>query len=309
MDLRKEINRLQLVERELDKVKHENVVLRTKLTEADRKLEREFKESGLLRQLLGRVWFREESQGRDGLRRIESAARLRMTNALGLLELEASEECGRRELMRKFAAPPCDNSNESEMMEWAKWVSAIEDPESGIRGFSLQPGRASDAEPPALVDTPDQNRRRKSGARDSEMQQTSMITRAAGLAIRLYESFSPAPKKSRGDENDGGPKSEDSDREEDDSRDRDRDNSREGSGPSPRPLAREKWEIGQLVLAKEDKKGGFADAEIINIDSRMGVQVKWAESGGEKWLRKNMWAERLKESCRSEETTAAKQRV
>eukprot|EP00663_Eupelagonemidae_sp_cell21sb_P003592 gene3592-biopygen3497 len=309
LDLRKEMTRLQIGERDLDRVKHENGVLRTKLTATELKLERQFKESGLLRQLLERVWFAEDSQGRDGLRRMESADRLRMSNTLGLLELGGSEECGRRELTRKFSAPPCNIDNEWEMMEGAKWVSAIIDPEAGIRGFSVQPGRASDAEPPALVETPDHNRRRKSGARDSENQQSSMISRATGLAVRLYESFSPAPKKSRADENDGPPKSEDSDREMDDSRDRDRDDSREGSDPSPRPLAREKWKIGQLVLAKEERKGDFADAEIINIDNKLGVQVKWAESGGEKWLRKNMWEDRLKESCRIEGSSAAKQRV
>eukprot|EP00663_Eupelagonemidae_sp_cell21sb_P012321 gene12321-biopygen7565 len=309
IDLRKEITRLQHVEREFGRVKHENTVLQTNLTEATTKLKRECKESGILRQLLGRIWFREESQERDGLWRIESAARSKITNALAQLKLETSEECGRRELMQELSAPPCNIDNDWQMMQGAKWLSAIIDPESGIRGFSVEPGRASDTGPPALVETPEQNRRRKSGARDPEIQQSSMISKAAGLAVRLYESFSPAPKKSRGDENDGGPKSDDSDGDAGDSRDRDRDDSRTGSGPSPRPLAREKWTVGQLVLAKEDRKGGFADAEIINIDNKLGVQLKWAGSGGEKWLRKDMWADRLKDSCRIEETTAAKQRV
>eukprot|EP00663_Eupelagonemidae_sp_cell21sb_P010470 gene10470-biopygen131 len=115
-----------------------------------------------------------------------------------------------------------------------------------------------------------------------------------------------APKKSRADDDGGIGGSGDSDQ--DDSRDRDRDDSREGSGPSPRAIAREEWQIGQLVLAKEDRRGEFTEAEIVKTDRKLGVQVKWADSGVEKWLRSDMWAARLKESCRNEESPRVKLR-
>eukprot|EP00663_Eupelagonemidae_sp_cell21sb_P010106 gene10106-biopygen7413 len=213
LNLRKEITRLQLVEREFGKFKHEHSVMQTNLMQTEMKLQLECKESAVLRQLLGRIWFGEDSQQRDGLQRIESAARLQMSNALGLLNLGVSEECGRRELMREFWTPPCNIDDEWEMMEVAKWLSAITDPESGIRSYSLQPGRASDTEPPELVETPEQNRRRKSGARDPEIQQSSITSRVTGLAIKLVESFSPLPKKSKPSENEAAGPSEISDQE------------------------------------------------------------------------------------------------
>eukprot|EP00663_Eupelagonemidae_sp_cell21sb_P010810 gene10810-biopygen7467 len=307
-DLRNEIARLQLVERELGRMKHEHTVVQTKLTQTQSQLQRECKESAVLRQLLGQIWFGEESQGRGGLQRIESAARLRMSNTLGLLKLEALEQHDRRELMWKFSAPPCNMENEWEAMQVAKWMSAVIDPDSGIRGYSLQPGRASDAEPPALVETPDQNRRRKSDARDPDLQQSSMTSRVTGLAIRLYETLSPAPKKSKPGENEAAESAQHSDQSASNSRDRDRDDSRVGSGTPPRQIADEKWQIGQLVLAKEERKGEFGHAEVMQIDPRLGVRVKWAESGALKWLRKDLWADRLKESCRAETASAAELR-
>ena len=307
-NLRKEITRLQLVERELGKVKHENATLQTKLVANGMKLEQECKESGKLQQILGRIWLGEESQGRDALQSNETAERLALSNAVGVLRLQVVEDSGRRDLMREFSTPPCTIDNEWELMQRAQWVSAIVDPDSGIRGFSLQPGRASDAEPPALVETPEQNRRRKSDSRDPEMQSVSMTSRVAGLAMKLFETLSPAPKKSRAGEDEAG-KSEESDRDADISRDRDRDDHRADLESSTRPVVRLEWRVGQMVLAKEDRRGDFREAEILQIDNKLGVQLKWPESGGVKWLRKDWWAERLKESCRIEGASAGVQRV
>ena len=320
LGLRKEITRLQLVERELGKVKHEKAVLQTNLMETEMKLDREREESKTLRQLLGRSRLGEEAQGRIAVQSSERADRSGLSglsDAVGVLNFQASEELNRRKLMREFLTLPCTIDNDWVSMEWAKWESAILDPDSGIRGLSLQPGRASDAEPPALVETPDQNRRRKSGARDPEIQSSSMTSRVAGLAIRLYESISPAPKKSRAGEEDRAVQSEDSEGNADIGRDRDRDNRRinpedgtqstSASGQSAEK--RSEWRVGQLVLAKEDRKGDFREAEIVQTDKKLGVQVKWAESGGEKWLRKDMWAERLKESCRIEGASVGVERA
>ncbi len=187
-------------------------------------------------------------------------------------------------------------------------MSAIVDPDSGIRGLSLQPGRASDVEPPALVETPEQNRRRKSDSRDPEMQSVSMTSRVAGLAMKLFETLSPAPKKSRAGEDEAG-KSEESDRDAGISRDRDRDDHRADLESSTRPVVRLEWRVGQMVLAKEDRRGDFRETGILQIDNKLGVQLKWPESGGVKWLRKDWWAERLKESCRIEGASAGVERV
>eukprot|EP00663_Eupelagonemidae_sp_cell21sb_P012994 gene12994-biopygen7322 len=129
-----------------------------------------------------------------------------------------------------------------------------------------------------------------------------------GLATRLYESLSPAPKKTRASVDDG-EGSEDFELEAINSRDRDRDDSRIDSGPSPRPNAQEELQIGQLILAKEDRKGEFTEAKILKIDRRWGVQVEWAESGTLKWLRKDLWPQRLKESCRVTESPAVEERA
>jgi hypothetical protein len=158
LDLRKEINRLQLVERDFGKVKHEKTVLQTNLMETEMKLDREREESETLRQLLGRSWSGEEAQGRIAMQSSERADRSELSGlsgAVGVLNFQASEELNRRKLMREFLILPCTTDNDWVLMEWAKWESAILDPDSGIRGLSLQPGRASDAEPPLLVETPD----------------------------------------------------------------------------------------------------------------------------------------------------------
>jgi hypothetical protein len=144
-----------------------------------------------------------------------------------------------------------------------------------------------------------------------------MTSRVAGLAIRLYESISPAPKRSRAGEEERVLQSEDSEGDADTGRDRDRDNRRidsedgtQGTSASGQSAeGRSEWRVGQLVLAKEDRRGDFREAEIIQLDKKLGVQVKWAESGGGKWLRKDMWAERLKESCRIEGKSAGVERA
>eukprot|EP00663_Eupelagonemidae_sp_cell21sb_P011274 gene11274-biopygen6890 len=239
--------------------------------------------------LIGGSCIVAEEEGRSEVKAQDQESRMKFTREVRILEVEVLEEMHRRNLLKEMLSQ--EHASEHEEMQLAKWQSLIID--SGIRGFSQPAGRAIDVDPPALLEgqvTPE-NRRRKSEARQPEV--PSITTRVTGLAMKLVESFSPAPKKARATEAEDGQQPTDSEEKHDKGKDRDRDGRKidldqddHSNSMAEQPVERlGEWRVGQPVMAKEERKGEFKEAEIVKIDKRLGVQLKWESTGVEKWLR------------------------